>query len=299
MKRMLTSFAAAVCLAVASSAVAQPAATTTKPTPRSVRITMDTLHMLGGVPPGWMLTPPSGDAVRGRALFAQLGCPACHAVQGEGFPPPSGPGPELSGMGSHHPPGYFVESILNPEAVLVDGPGFIGTDGRSTMPRYPDMTLAQLGDVVAYLESLTMGGMAHPMPLVVQTMVNEADLPPPPSSPAKKQLVQVYQVKADGLAAFEDWFRREGAARFLAQPGLLSVDTWVDRSRSTPNLVTVIGFKDEASFLTFSTGPDGQKLGERFDEFIGPHGHDVLSVPPLYRVEALSAPSGGKTSALP
>src|SRR5262249_41705658 len=40
--------------------------------------------------------------------------------------------------------------------VLVEGPGYIGGDGRSIMPAYPDMTLAQLTNLVAYLK--TLGG---------------------------------------------------------------------------------------------------------------------------------------------
>src|SRR5262249_41588813 len=41
------------------------------PRPRTpgVRMTMDTLHRLGGVPPGWKLTPPPGDVAAGRAAF--------------------------------------------------------------------------------------------------------------------------------------------------------------------------------------------------------------------------------------
>jgi mono/diheme cytochrome c family protein len=71
-------------------------------------------------------------------------------------------GPELTGMGSHHPAEYFAESIINPNRVIVAGTGYTGPDGSSTMPSYADtMTLKQLVDVVAYLKSLTSGEMAH------------------------------------------------------------------------------------------------------------------------------------------
>src|SRR5215510_8249324 len=94
--------------------------------PRSVRITMDALHQLGGVPSGWQLTPLPGYVEAGRRAFQDLGCASCHKVAGEPFADQArgGPGPDLTGMGSHHPPAYFVESILNPDAVLVDGPGY-------------------------------------------------------------------------------------------------------------------------------------------------------------------------------
>src|SRR5262249_27363358 len=108
----------------------KPASTAARPrtSPRSVRITIDALHQLGGVPSGWQLTPLPGDVEAGRRLFQEVGCSSCHKVAGEpsggSTRGQSGPGPELTGMGSHHPPAYFLEAILNPDAVLVDGPGY-------------------------------------------------------------------------------------------------------------------------------------------------------------------------------
>ena len=65
-------------------------------------------------------------------------------------------------MGSHHPPEYFAESILNPNRVIILGPGYTGADGLSKMPSYADtMTLKQLTDLVAYLKSLSDGEMKH------------------------------------------------------------------------------------------------------------------------------------------
>jgi hypothetical protein len=47
------------------------------------------------------------------------------------------------------------EATINPNAVLTEGPGFVGPDGKSRMPSYTDsMTLQQLIDVVAYLRTL-------------------------------------------------------------------------------------------------------------------------------------------------
>ena len=272
-------------------AIAAPvgiAAQTASPTPRLVRITMETLHQLGGVPPGWMLTPPSGDVGRGRELYGKLGCPTCHAVQGEGFAAPTAPGPDLTGMGGHHPPGYFAESVFNPNAVIVDGPGFFAADGRSTMPAYPDVTLGQLADLVAYVASLT-GGPHHSMAASVPPPASDAELPPAPASPAQRHLVQAYDVQPGRLADFEQWFRSEGAAAMLAQPGVLGIETWVDRSRGGPRIFTIIAFADEPSLFAFSSSHAGEQVGQRFDSFIGTHGHDVFNVPPLYRVDSLSA----------
>ena len=119
------------------------------------RVRMDELHASGGVPRGWALTLPPGNAARGHEVFARLECFTCHAVSGERFPPPSKPGPSLTGVGGHHPAGYLLESILNPNAVVVEAPGYTGPDGRSTMPDYRDsLSTSDLVDLVAYLKSL-------------------------------------------------------------------------------------------------------------------------------------------------
>jgi cytochrome c len=127
--------------------------------PASTRITMEALHAAGGIPPGWRFTLPAGDATAGRQAFVALKCYACHAVASEQFPLKPGEtataGPELTGMGGIHPAEYLAESIINPSAVLIEGPGYIGGDGRSIMPSYPEMTLAQLTNLVAYLRTLT------------------------------------------------------------------------------------------------------------------------------------------------
>ena len=121
---------------------------------------------MGGVPRGWKFALPAGDAVKGRQVFADLECYKCHAIQGETLPQPGGDaksvGPELTGMGSHHPGEYFAESILSPNAVILEGPGYTGPDGKSIMPSYADsLSVAQLVDLVAFLKSLTAGGHDH------------------------------------------------------------------------------------------------------------------------------------------
>ena len=121
---------------------------------------------MGGVLRGWQFALPAGDAGKGRQVFADLECYKCHAVQGEKFPQPTGDtknaGPELTGMGTHHPAEYFAESILSPDAVILEGPGYTGPDGKSIMPSYADsLSVAQLLDLVAFLKSLTAGGHDH------------------------------------------------------------------------------------------------------------------------------------------
>jgi putative copper resistance protein D len=126
-----------------------------EPEAGSVRVSMEELHASGGVPKGWTLAPPPGDPVRGREVFRRLECFACHAVRGERFPGASKPGPALTDVGRHHPTGYLLESILNPNAVIVEGRGYTGPDGRSAMPDHRDsLSVGELIDLVAYLKSL-------------------------------------------------------------------------------------------------------------------------------------------------
>jgi mono/diheme cytochrome c family protein len=130
-----------------------------------IKITAEELHRLGGVPPGWKFRFPDGDPASGRAVFAKLECYQCHTIRGEAFPQTATStgniGPELTGMGGHHPVEYFAESILNPNAIIVTGPGYTGADGMSIMPDYRDtMTVAEFIDLLAYLQSLK-GGDAH------------------------------------------------------------------------------------------------------------------------------------------
>lgn len=127
------------------------------------RVTMDDLHRMGGVPRGWKFMLPQGDAARGRQVFADLECYKCHAIKGESFPATTADarnvGPDLTGMGALHPAEYLAESILQPNRVIVQGPGFTGPDGLSLMPGFSDsLTVSQLVDLVAFLKSQTSGG---------------------------------------------------------------------------------------------------------------------------------------------
>src|SRR6266508_3144246 len=119
------------------------------------RVTMQELHESGGVPEGWILVPPPGDAGHGREVFVRLGCEACHRVKEGKLANSSGLGPDLTGAGERHPAGYLLESILNPNAVIVQAPGYTGPDGKSIMPDYRgQLSVGDLIDLVAYLKSL-------------------------------------------------------------------------------------------------------------------------------------------------
>ena len=178
--KALLGFALLTLVALAASALAQhqgheqhtttppgasPTSAATQGAAASRKVTMEELHQSGGVPPGWKFALPGGDPAKGRQVFVDLECYKCHAIQGENFPSggdAKNVGPELTGMGGQHPAEYFAESILAPNAVILDGPGYAGPDGKSIMPSYADsLSVAQLVDLVAFLKGLTAGGHMH------------------------------------------------------------------------------------------------------------------------------------------
>ncbi len=108
------------------------------------------------------VTPPPGDVRRGRAVFLRLQCFICHAIDGERFPPTTRPGPNLTEAG-RHPAGNLIESIMNPNAMILDGPGYTDQRGLSIMPEYRNrMSVGELVDLVAYLKSLGPPGASSP-----------------------------------------------------------------------------------------------------------------------------------------
>ncbi len=56
------------------STSSEPPATLGPPMRDPIRISMAALHAAGGVPDGWMMTPPQGDVERGRKRFEDYGC---------------------------------------------------------------------------------------------------------------------------------------------------------------------------------------------------------------------------------
>lgn len=115
-----------------------------------------------GMSEGWKFRlSEGGDPTKGRAVFVRLECYGCHEVKGEKFaaPDPGKVGPELLAMASAHPPEYFAEAIINPNAVIEKGRGYEAADGSSKMPSYnEDITVQELLDLVAYLTSLGQAG---------------------------------------------------------------------------------------------------------------------------------------------
>lgn len=115
-----------------------------------------------GMASDWKFTLPKGDPAEGRKIFAEVECYKCHEVKGEKFPSVAegekGIGPELSEMAGMHPPEFFAESIINPNAVIDPDAkklGYVGEDGKSKMPDYNSvLTIKQVVDLASYIASL-------------------------------------------------------------------------------------------------------------------------------------------------
>jgi mono/diheme cytochrome c family protein len=115
-----------------------------------------------GMTSDWKFTLPQGDPAAGRKVFVEVECYKCHEVKGEKFPAVAegerGIGPELSQMAGMHPPEFFAESIINPNAVIDPDAkklGYVGEDGKSKMPDYNSvLTTKQVTDLAAYVGSL-------------------------------------------------------------------------------------------------------------------------------------------------
>ncbi len=115
-----------------------------------------------GMPSDWKSTVAQDSPSEGRKLFGEMECYKCHEIKGEKFPGVAegekGIGPELSEMAGMHPPEFFAESIINPNAVIDPDAkklGYVGEDGKSKMPDYNSvLTIKQVVDLASYIASL-------------------------------------------------------------------------------------------------------------------------------------------------
>lgn len=103
---------------------------------------------------------PAGDATRGEALFASVGCVSCHAVGDAELKEGAEAGAVRVRLGSETGRrmsyGQLVTSVVNPSHRLA--PRYssenIAKDGESLMANYNDvLTISQLTDLVAYLQT--------------------------------------------------------------------------------------------------------------------------------------------------
>ncbi|MFQ5667304.1 MAG: c-type cytochrome [Candidatus Binatia bacterium] len=110
----------------------------------------DQIEMLADIEEEWIED--------GRKVFRENRCWQCHGIAGEDFGAvePGKVGPELSGIGAIQTREYLLESILNPDALIVPPVEEHSEDGRSKMPSFADLlSTRDLLRLVVYLSSLT------------------------------------------------------------------------------------------------------------------------------------------------
>ena len=109
--------------------------------------------------------PDDGDAARGKATFIALECNSCHSVAGVDLPRPAVLPPVAVVLGGETPKpmsdGYLVTSIVNPSHRIIKQSNRTA-DGKSQMPRREELTMRQLTDLVAFLQSKYVVRMPQP-----------------------------------------------------------------------------------------------------------------------------------------
>ena len=117
--------------------------------------------------------PSDGSVERGRAVFVSLECHRCHQVMGDELPNPVAQPPVGVALGGEVQralgDGYLVTSIINPSHQIVRSSNGLTTVGQqSRMPMYDQITVRQLTDVVAYLQSKYRVHLTPPIAVVVR-----------------------------------------------------------------------------------------------------------------------------------
>jgi mono/diheme cytochrome c family protein len=83
-----------------------------------------------------------GDAGRGRSEFASEGCSSCHSTGSKRIV-----GPGLGGISQRHDDAYIRESIVDSQAIIVDG-------YPRVMPDFSKFSEQKVADLIAYLHTL-------------------------------------------------------------------------------------------------------------------------------------------------
>ncbi|MBI1909452.1 MAG: c-type cytochrome [Deltaproteobacteria bacterium] len=96
---------------------------------------------------------PGANASRGKQLTVDLGCVSCHNLP---LSPATNVGPDLTHAGMIHRIEYLLESVKNPNAVIVPAPGYYDPKTlTSTMPSFGDQVPDKdYNDIAEYLRSL-------------------------------------------------------------------------------------------------------------------------------------------------
>lgn len=94
--------------------------------------------------------PGSGDAANGKALFNSL-CAACHKPYSKSI------GPALNGVSDRHSKEWIESWIRNSAEMIASGDAkavaIYEEYNKTAMPAFPQLTQAEIGDIIAYVET--------------------------------------------------------------------------------------------------------------------------------------------------
>ncbi len=94
--------------------------------------------------------PGSGDAANGKALFNSL-CAACHKPYSKSI------GPALNGVSDRHSKEWIESWIRNSAEMIASGDAkavaIYEEYNKTAMPAFPQLTQAEIGDILAYVET--------------------------------------------------------------------------------------------------------------------------------------------------
>lgn len=94
----------------------------------------------------------------GQEVFAAKKCWQCHTIQGKNFEElePGSVGPDLTSIGTIQTREYIIESILNPDALVVPPIEDHSQEGRSKMPSYAEQIgVSDLMKLAVFLKAQT------------------------------------------------------------------------------------------------------------------------------------------------
>ena len=103
-------------------------------------------------------------------------------------------------------------------------------------------------------------------------------------------LVEVNELSSQQLKAFDDWFAQSGMDDLKNFTGFVSLQTFVNRAVGRRQLVTVLGFEDEAALHDFLAQAQAAEAPAEIHALVRRGKGSVFHSALLYKAPGLSLP---------